>query len=87
MSTSLTRRERFEEKFGGGNDHFLNPNNSEDVLSFIDQECALVEEAERERVREGFNDKFRYAFGKPMDGSLELTHNNVRDFLSNDLNK
>lgn len=31
--------------------------------------------------RAEFNDKFRYFAGKPKEGSLELTHNNVRDFL------
>ena len=28
-----------------------------------------------------FNERFRYCNGRPMEGSLELTHNNVRDFL------
>lgn len=35
----------------------------------------------KKELEEKFNKRFRYSLGKPMEGSLELTHNNVRDFL------
>lgn len=34
-----------------------------------------------EKIQIEFNKKFKYSLGRPMEGSLELTHNNVRDFL------
>lgn len=41
----------------------------------------------KQEVEENFNKTFRYGFGKLMEGSLELTHNNVRNFLEASLTR